>query len=465
MDITSDEPQSWLDGYARGKREGARFRGELGPIGAAFTPRDNLRRLAADLTVRDALGHPVTAEDRAELRKLAAGTRQNDWDNASLGVMAMLAGRFADPAARAWLAPMLAHAGRYEEAVETRYTMAEGRPAAADFVVLVSVLAMLGRDDEARSLLAGLRSRFPNLAEEFVASWDESDIGRAYADLATRRRSAEELAVFVHLPFSGGTSMIVSLKQTVPRAAVAEVNRRYGLHQLERILAMPEEETARLRLVHLHHPFALRIRGRTLRHFTVLRDPVSQLSSGYHKRLSTQGIVPTGDTEQSTTFAEHAEYTVRHGLTNMLARQLVVTHPEMVERYARRYDRPAAFRGIGSEEEMFWFDATAELSDERLLQMCRETLEEQFSVVGSMAHLAASHLAGAATVGIPVARRIVHRGRSGQPSSALDEAQERRLREANGVDQTLYEECTARFERDFAPLIAAVEAPEKSADG
>ncbi|MFC7405043.1 hypothetical protein [Georgenia alba] len=452
--MTTAPPEPWLEGYEQGKHDGARFGDELGPLRPGRGARPLLREALAELMIRDGRGEWVTDEERAELRRLAAGSRQHDWDEMAVTAMAFLAGRFGDSGARAWLAPMLAHAGRYEEAAATSFTWSDGRPAAPDFVVIVSALALLGREDEARARMAGLESRFTNLGKDFVTRWHETDLGRQFDALAAKRPSDGKLPVFFHLPFSGGTSMIVSLKQAVPRAAILEINRRFGLHQIERALDLDADRVARLRLIHQHHPFAMRLPGRDLTYFTVLRDPVSQLSSGYHKRLASKGIVPTRD--RSATFEEHAEHTMTNGLTNMLARQIVTTHPDMLERYERHFDRAGAFRTIRVEEDMYWFEATRDLGPDRLLEMSREALDLRFHVVGSMKHLAASHLAGAASVGVPVARRIVHRGKSGRPQGTESDV-ERRLRDANWVDQTLYEEYTERFERDYADLVRTVD--------
>ena len=54
-----------------------------------------------------------------------------------------------------------------------------------------------------------------------------------------------------------------------------------------------------------------------------------------------------------------------------------------------------------------------------------------------------------------------HQGRSGQPRERVEEpASITRLREANAVDQRLYEDYTARFEAEHASLIRAVEGVE-----
>jgi hypothetical protein len=106
---------------------------------------------------------------------------------------------------------------------------------------------------------------------------------------------------------------------------------------------------------------------------------------------------------------------------------------------------------------MFWLSATSALRENDLLRMCRETLDERFHLVGTMRHLEASHIAASASTGSYAADRVGHRGRSGQPERDDDESDAtRRLREANGVDQLLYDEYTARFERDYAPLIDLV---------
>lgn len=448
---------AWQRGFAQGKGRGARFHSLLGPVRPKDAgPRDQLRRLLADTVLDVTAGRPVDADARERLRTAAVKNREHDWDGAALAAVAYLADRLQDPAARAWLPVMLAGAGRYADAVALDPGSADGRPAASDHVVLVSALCLLGRADEARQLMDRLRDRFPGLARDFVTAWDDTDVGRRFADRLGPGPGARSVPVFWHLPFSGGTSMIVSLKQTVPWAARIEVGRRFGLYQIERARELAGSASAGTLLVHLHHPFPLELPGRESSYFTVLRDPVSQLASGFYKRRDSANIVPTADTG-SADLAEHADYTIRNGLTNMLARQIVTTHPDLAPSFADRFRGPGAFRTIAGEEDMAWFDATRAIKAPTLLRLARETLTERFHLVGSMRYLAAAHLAAAASVGLPVARTIVHRGRSGRPTDPVPSRVEARLRSANAVDQLLYEEFTERFEHDHSDLIAAVD--------
>lgn len=445
---------SWRRGFGQGKGHGSRFHSQLGPVRPTdATARDLLRSRLSTMLIDAALGTTIEDRDADALRHAAIANREDDWDGTALGAMAELTRR-GDPAAEAWLQLMLAGAGRYDEAFSLKPGFPPGRPPAPAYGVLVNALALLGRYPAARDLLADLGRRFPGLAEEYVSIWDDTAEGEQYARL-TAAAPASKLPTFFHLPFCGGTSIIVSLKQALPWRARFEAGRRFGLYQLERALRLSPTDAASLRLVHLHHPFALQIPGRELDFFTVLRDPVSQLMSGYYKRRESTKIVRTRD--DSATFAEHADHTVRAGLTNQLARQLVVTHPELKAAYRRHFRGSGAFHTVGFEEDMFWLRATAEIKPGRLLTMARETLDERFGMVGSMRHLAASHLAAAARIGLPISRRIVHRGRSGRPASELSASATERLRDANWVDQTLFEDYTERFEVDHRELIKAVE--------
>ncbi|HEY9289727.1 MAG TPA: hypothetical protein VIP98_00470 [Microlunatus sp.] len=455
----------WQQGYGQGKGRGAHFRGELGPIGARdTTSRDRLRMLLSEVLVASALGKPAGTATALELRRLAVQNAEGDWDASALAAVAYLAEHDDDLAARSWLQVMLAGAGRYAEAVALPMSFPSGRPPAPAYSVVISALYELGRVDEARTLMTSLAERFPGLRDEFVTIWDSTAEGAAFSRLVGPSAQDQGLPTFFHLPFCGGTSTIVALKRAVPWAARIEIGRRYGLFQIERALAMPAEDAAKIKLVHLHHPYALQIAGRKLSYFTVLRDPVSQLASGYYKRRESTKIVPTRDTKEhrSATFEAHADYTISEGLTNMLARQLITTHPALAEAYERQFRGSGAFHTTGIEEDMFWFAATAQFPPETLLRMARETLSERFHLVGTMRHLAASHLAGAASIGLPVAERIGHRGKSSQPKSGISPALEERLREANSVDQLLYDEYTERFERDHAELITAVEGGRPS---
>ncbi|WP_300345386.1 hypothetical protein [Nesterenkonia sp.] len=449
------EVNDWTDGYAAGRAAGERF--AYKSLQAPSDRRSEHDRLVwlLNQVVTDAAGRRAPDPSLLrELRSLAVKRRRRDWNGTALAAVSILAAHFDDRRARAWLPVMMAGAGRYEDAVTLPHRIGEAGPPPWALISLVSARLMLGDQEGAAEMLAKLREDAQVLREDLVAAWDETAVGREFARLVSGHRP-ETLPVFYHLPFTGGTSTIVSLKQTVPWSAMAEISRRHGLFQIESLLRLSEEELAHRRLIHQHHAFSLDLPGRKLTYFTVLRDPVSQLSSGYYKRLSTQGIVPTKD--HSKTFEEHAQYTIDSGMTNMLARQIVVTHPEFTDAYKRRFSQPGMFRSIDAEEDMYWLEATADLSEDRLLSMCRETLDERFHVVGTMDHLAASHLAGAAAVGLPITRRLVHRGRSGQPKSGLSPDLESRLREANSVDQTLYEEYSEQFRKQHSALIAAVE--------
>jgi hypothetical protein len=449
---------TWLRGFGQGKGLGARLHADFGPLTSeSVRPRDQLRRALSEVVVRSAVGDPIDDGSRNELRRIAVQNRASDWDASALATIGYLAEHCDDQAARSWLPVMLAEAGRYREAVDLPLVFdAAGRPPASSYVILVSAYALLGRQAQARDTMAALRSRFRSLDEDFVTVWDQSPKGRRFAELSASNPSGTALPVFFHLPFSGGTSMIVSLKATVPWAAIIEVGRRLGLYQIERALRLTADETADLQLVHLHHPYPLAVAGRSLSYFTVLRDPVSQLASGYYKRRNSNRIVGTTDAT-SATFDDHAEYTMAAGLTNMLTRQLIVLHPDLRSAYGDHFRGPGKFRTTTVEETMHWFEVTRNLDPPALLRMARETLEESFHLVGSMRHLAASHLAAAAGVGLPVAKTIVHRGRSDRPAETLSPSLEQRLRRANAVDQTLYEEYTERFEREYADLITAVE--------
>ncbi|MFI9486717.1 hypothetical protein ACIG47_10025 [Promicromonospora sp. NPDC052451] len=442
-------------GYGEGKGIGARFRGQFGPVTAHRTGIDDLQSRLTDLLVSNARGSRPTAEAIEEVRGLAVRNRTHDWAGVSLGAVATLWHEFGDAASGAWLPVMLAEAGRFEDAAALpRRRVAGGPPAFAEPVVATALWA-LGREDEARDRMTQLVAAFPDLDERFISAWGTD--ARADQFRALRRAADPEvLPVFFHLPFSGGTSMIVSLKRTIPWARMIEINRRFGELQVERALQYSAQDLAPFQMVHQHHPFGFTLPGRRLSYFTVLRDPVSQIRSGYFKRQASEHIIGTRD--NSPTFDDHIAYTVENGLTNMLSRQLVTTHPEIRARYAAEYRGPGAYRPIADEEDMYWLEATADLGEARLERLCRETLDEQFHLVGTMKHLAASHLAAVASVGVPVAERVGHQGKSGQPKERVEEpASIVRLREANAVDQLLYEEYTARFEKEHDALIDAVE--------
>lgn len=362
----------------------------------------------------------------------------------------------------AWLAPMLAHAGRYAEAVAAGPRFEQPRPRAREYAVLVTALWQLGRQDEAAELMALLQRKFRGLRSEFVHIWADDPLSQAFrAAYRTAPAHHGALPVFQHLPFCAGTSMQFSQRQAVPAARTLQISRRRGLLQIRRAMRLPQSEIDRLLLVHQHHPYPLHLPGRRLSHFTVLRDPVSQLRSGFYKRQRRDKIISTRDRD-SVDFGDHVDYLLSAGLTNLQSRMIVSTHPELQAAYRRRFRLPGSYRSISCEEDMFWVPATRRFSEEKLLRLARETLDENFAVVGTMAHLAAGHLACSAAIGLPLAHRIVHRGRSGQPPTSGTAtgfgSVERRLADANSVDQQLFELYTERFEQRHPELITAVES-------
>ncbi|GAB2467138.1 hypothetical protein GCM10027063_04630 [Promicromonospora xylanilytica] len=445
----------WRRGYGEGKALGARFRGQFGPVTAHRTALDEVQHGFADLLVSSAAGTTPSKEEVAELRKLAVRNRTHDWEGITLGVVTALWKIFGDRGAESWLPVMLAEAGRFEEAAAVPRKRVPGGPPAFAEPVVSTALSALGREDEAKERMAQLLEAFPGLEERFVSIWG-TDAGSQQFAALRNAADPEVLPVFFHLPFSGGTSMIVSLKRTVPWARMIEINRRFGELQIERALNYSAKELADFMVVHQHHPFGFTLPGRRLSYFTVLRDPVAQIRSGYFKRQATPHIIGTRD--KSPTFDDHIAYTVENGLTNMLSRQIATTHPAIQAKYRARYGDRGAYGPIANEEDMYWLEATADLSESELERLCRETLEERFHLVGTMKHLAASHLAAVASTGVPVAERVGHQGKSGQPTEQVEEPTSiTRLRAANGVDQLLFEDYTARFEKEHHGLIQAVE--------
>jgi hypothetical protein len=455
--MTTTRSLDWRHGYARGKYTGAKFRGAFGPEVATRNRKDDVLAEFSDLMVRHARGEKIPAAAVDALRRHAVAKRFSDWDGMMIAVISTLATTFDNRPARAWLPVLLAAAGRFDEVVDTEVELIHKGPTAQSLLVVVSALANAGREDLARALAERIADHFPAEDLTHLTIWDEDPLSREFVRLRDQAPDGTALPVFFHLPFSGGTSMIVSLKRSVPWGRMLQLNRRHGLLQMEYAMGMSPEDAERLMMVHQHHPFAFELPGRELSYFTVLRDPVSQIRSGYFKRRSTPGIIPTRD--DSPTFDEHVEYTIEQGMTNMLARQIVTTHPDLLSVYRKRFSGAGRFESIRAEEDMYWLEATARLSEDDLLRMCRETLDTRFHLVGTMQHIGASHIAATASTRAVLADRVDHRGRSGQPEQSVEESDAaRRLREANGVDQILYDEYTARFERDHAPLIDIVSA-------
>jgi hypothetical protein len=427
--------------------------------------RPELRRLLAAALAEGNTGEALSPEDLERLRRLAVGSQLGDTDGVAVAALTVLAERFDDQAARSWIAPALAQAGRFAEAAAIGPTFAPGRPRAGGYAILATALWALGRDQEAAAQLRRLEQRFPGLRSEFVHIWGDDPLSAAFRGLyQTSPAHRGVLPVFQHLPFCAGTSMQYSQRQVVPWARTLQIGRRWGMLQIEQALQLPQAELDQLMLVHQHHPFALRLPGRELSHFTVLRDPVSQIRSGFYKRQVRDKIISTRD-DDSTDFSQHAEFLLAGGLTNMLTRMIITTHPALESVYRRQFRSRDAYTAISSEEDMFWVQATRGFTEDKLLQLARETLDENFHVVGTMTHLAAGHLACSAAIGVPLAHAIVHRGKSGQPRRPEPGSVEQRLRDANGVDQQLFDEYTRRFEARYPELITAVESPAELITG
>lgn len=455
--MTTTRTLDWRHGFARGKYTGAKFRGAFGPEVTTRSRKDDVLAEFSNLMVRHARGEKISTKAVEAMQRHALAKRFSDWDGLMIAIISTLATTFDHQPSRAWLPVLLAAAGRFEEVVDTEVELVPKGPQAQNLLVVVTALANAGREDLARALAERIAGHFPAEELTHLTVWDEDPLSREFVRLRNEAPDGSALPVFFHLPFSGGTSMIVSLKRSVPWGRMLQLNRRYGLLQMEYAMKMSPEDAERLMMVHQHHPFAFEVPGRELSYFTVLRDPVSQIRSGYFKRRSTPGIIPTRD--DSPTFDEHVAYTIEQGMTNMLARQIVTTHPDLLDVYRKRFSGSGRFESIRAEEDMFWLAATAELSADDLLRMCRETLDTRFHLVGTMQHIGASHIAATASTRAYLADRVDHRGRSGQPEQTVeDSAAARRLREANAVDQVLYDEYTARFERDHAPLIDIVSA-------
>ena len=442
--------------YARGKAAGRMVRSGSPSDDPAAT---GLRAELSRLLLAEATGERVSTGDRRALRKLAVESRKGDPDGLSIAALSVLADRFDDRAARAWLPVALAEAGRFTEAARLDPSGPPG-PRPLHYPILVTAAHQLGGEAAGRERLEQLTERFPELGSAFTDIWGADPVSRHYRRLFEQSPAHDgRLPVFQHLPFCAGTSMQFSLALVVPWARTLQVGRRRGLLQLEQARRADDQLLQSLMMVHQHHPYALSVRGRRLTHFTVLRDPVSQIRSGFFKRSTRDKIVSTRD-RGSADFVEHADYLLGNGLTNLLSRMIVTTHPDLAPLYRREFRGSGAYTLISHEEDMFYLRVTRRLSEGQLLRMARETLDENFAVVGTMAHLAASHLACTAAVGVPIAHTIAHRGRSGQPPNTEPPAVERRLREANSVDQQLFDDYTARFERDHADLIRAVEDPD-----
>ncbi len=380
----------------------------------------------------------------------------------------------------AWLAFCLLESGKTRRAVEqfTDSLAKTNTPRPIHPQFLRSLIQQ--RSKAAIAVHAMLREQFPAFAANYVSTSGDDPISKAYRSefntAAPNARTNPNLLIFNHLPFTGGTSIQASLSLAFHKNRFFNIKRRSGLPMIHRLNALSDEEFAALKYIHLHHPYPINNRGIAFARITVLRDPVSYFLSGYFKRRNLgKKIIGSRDmVEGDGGFDSAIDIAEKYRMRNGLARQLAVLHPRFAPAYARHYAVRRSLKHIvlkkepknphlqycEFEEDLFYPKATAKLSDPAVYELAKEVLESDFCDPCVIKHLEAGFLASMARLGHHVSPRIPHRGASHQPPrEAIPDEVKARLRNLNQIDQRLYDETTAEFERKHNALIEALRGP------
>jgi hypothetical protein len=139
----------------------------VGRPDAADEPPPTMTELSTAVAAASAGGRP-TGEDLDRLRAMAVRGRHRDCDGTAITALSILADRFGDSGAQAWLGPALAEAGRFDAAVARGAVFGPGRPRADHYPIMVTALDRLGNADEAAALARSLDRRFPALRRAFT---------------------------------------------------------------------------------------------------------------------------------------------------------------------------------------------------------------------------------------------------------------------------------------------------------
>ncbi|GAB5387493.1 MAG: hypothetical protein Alpg2KO_04610 [Alphaproteobacteria bacterium] len=317
--------------------------------------------------------------------------------------------------------------------------------------------------DRARAAYDRLLEKLPELREHFLSVDDDTALAKAYrAAWEQRNTDGTDLAVYYHLPFTGGTSFQRALNVVYPKRQRYNIKRRAGLVNMAKMARLGPGRMKALRYVHLHHPFPVDWRGREARYFTILRDPVSYFLSGHFKRRNRgqQAIMPDRSLLiEGGGLEEAVEFSAEHNLHDGLCRQLAILHPRFADSFAERYADPDSMIYTKFEDDLQYGPATADLSPDDLLDLANEVLSTQFWPAGVLSHMDASYYAIMAELGFPVIPRLPHAGISKRPPrDEIAESVKSRIAELNTADQALFDQHKATFETNQPELIAAVAA-------
>jgi SAM-dependent methyltransferase len=234
---------------------------------------------------------------------------------------------------------------------------------------------------------------------------------------------SERTTIYLHIPKTGGMSLDRVLARNYEPVTVYDM---YGeLDEATRkLLAVPVEQRARIRLLKGHIPFGVHVHlPLPCVYFTLLRRPVDRIVSLYHFAQQTPG--------------HHLYRPIR--VEGMSLLELVDAH------ITAEFDNQL-IRDLANRRDIQIGECTREV-----LELAQENVERYFTVVGLMerfdetVHLLAQAHGWRSWLGAEVVNATANRG-SRKP---LDRAVLQHIQELNALDLEFYEWAVQRFERQM----------------
>jgi hypothetical protein len=362
-----------------------------------------------------------------------------------------------DPEHAGWYAASLAATDDIDGAV-AMLERADG--ADTGFVVgqrlLIQALIRAGRHDEALARYER-HATVAGIGDTFHSTRGSGVVADAYRDAVGSFEPNDDLVVFYHLPFSGGTSMQDAIHSVIPSSQRFRIRRRIGPTDIRAWNEVPADRT--IRFLHHHHPYPVDANGRTRRYVTVVRDPAGRVVSGYFKRRAQERIVLTRDMDDEPTIEEHVDYLHRNGFVNLQTRNLAILHGRFRKRIPRRARKEWTLPTDDEryEDALPYIAATAHLRDDDLFELATSFLASpEVLAAGSVEQIDATALAVFAHWRLPLAPALPRLGgaksREPVPPGVLE-----RLREHNALDVRLHAWVRGTFRRRYPALVEAFE--------
>jgi len=245
----------------------------------------------------------------------------------------------------------------------------------------------------------------------------------------TPRPAQDETIIFLHLPKTAGSTLGAIVRRQYPPESVYLRYAGPGTGPFEEILALPEPQRARLRLLMGHLPFGIHetLPGPS-RYVTILREPVERVVSHYYfvRRRPDHHLHETV-TSRRMTLRDFVESGIARELENGQTTWMGWT-PELIARDDR--------------------------SSPELLARARRNLEDRFVVAGLTERFDETLLVMRERLGWT--RSIWYRQENvtrNRPALAeIDEDTRALIVERNGLDIELYRYVRDRFEREISDL-------------